>query len=171
MEEGRSDRMIIRRNSDGTKGPKLKKIHTQIIKLQKKQLGQKDKIAFCLPIGISIIGQIIEKIQLVTKQNQEDTLGCHYRLTLKAQVASMANTDNTNKNTRTSGTPVTRPSTAKTTGPQESILRDKLAFVHFRISTLETTLEDIQVHQNLLQSENPDHQASILVVYCSRILL
>ncbi|GJX55116.1 reverse transcriptase domain-containing protein [Tanacetum coccineum] len=80
MEEGRSDRMIIRRNSDGTKGPKLKKIHTQIIKLQKKQLGQKDKIAFCLPIGISIIGQIIEKIQLVTKQNQEDTLGCHYRL-------------------------------------------------------------------------------------------
>ncbi|GJT18620.1 hypothetical protein Tco_0877326 [Tanacetum coccineum] len=29
--------------------------------------------------------------------------------------------------------------------PQESILRDKLAFVHFRISTLETTLEDIQV--------------------------
>ncbi|GKA28716.1 reverse transcriptase domain-containing protein [Tanacetum coccineum] len=29
--------------------------------------------------------------------------------------------------------------------PQESILRDKLAFVQFRISTLETTLEDIQV--------------------------
>ncbi|GKB85739.1 reverse transcriptase domain-containing protein [Tanacetum coccineum] len=29
--------------------------------------------------------------------------------------------------------------------PQESILRDELAFVHFRISTLETTLEDIQV--------------------------
>ncbi|GJV51171.1 reverse transcriptase domain-containing protein [Tanacetum coccineum] len=33
----------------------------------------------------------------------------------------------------------------KTTRPQESILRDKLAFIHFRISTLETTLEDIQV--------------------------
>ncbi|GJS28417.1 reverse transcriptase domain-containing protein [Tanacetum coccineum] len=29
--------------------------------------------------------------------------------------------------------------------PQESILKDKLAFVYFRISTLETTLEDIQV--------------------------
>ncbi|GJW77684.1 hypothetical protein Tco_0139366 [Tanacetum coccineum] len=29
--------------------------------------------------------------------------------------------------------------------PQESILRDELAFVHFRIPTLETTLEDIQV--------------------------
>ncbi|GKD92263.1 hypothetical protein Tco_1372100, partial [Tanacetum coccineum] len=30
-------------------------------------------------------------------------------------------------------------------GPQESILKDELDFVHFRISTLETTLEDIQV--------------------------
>ncbi|GJY61021.1 hypothetical protein Tco_0461678 [Tanacetum coccineum] len=49
-------------------------------------------------------------------------------------------------------------------GPQESILRDELAFVHFRISTLETTLEDIQVHQNLLQSKNSNHQATILVV-------
>ncbi|GJR31417.1 hypothetical protein Tco_1107649 [Tanacetum coccineum] len=29
--------------------------------------------------------------------------------------------------------------------PTESILRDKLAFVYFRISTLETTLEDIQI--------------------------
>ncbi|GJZ44515.1 hypothetical protein Tco_0591770 [Tanacetum coccineum] len=45
MEEGRIDRMIIRRNSDELK-TKLKKIRTQIIKLQKKQLGQKDKIAF-----------------------------------------------------------------------------------------------------------------------------
>ncbi|GJZ73818.1 reverse transcriptase domain-containing protein [Tanacetum coccineum] len=41
---------------------------------------------------------------------------------------------------------------------QESILRDELA-------TLETTLEDIQVHQNLLQSENFNHQATILVVW------
>ncbi|GJV38546.1 hypothetical protein Tco_1411023 [Tanacetum coccineum] len=31
------------------------------------------------------------------------------------------------------------------TEPQESILRDELAFVRFRISTLETTLKDIQV--------------------------
>ncbi|GKA44538.1 reverse transcriptase domain-containing protein [Tanacetum coccineum] len=30
-------------------------------------------------------------------------------------------------------------------GPQESILRDELAFIHSRISTLETTLEDIQI--------------------------
>ncbi|GJZ97584.1 hypothetical protein Tco_0670037 [Tanacetum coccineum] len=33
----------------------------------------------------------------------------------------------------------------QTTGPHESTLRDKLASVHFRISTLETTPEDIQV--------------------------
>ncbi|GJR31679.1 hypothetical protein Tco_1107911 [Tanacetum coccineum] len=31
------------------------------------------------------------------------------------------------------------------TEPKESILRDELAFVRFRISTLETTLKDIQV--------------------------
>ncbi|GKD61756.1 hypothetical protein Tco_1299265 [Tanacetum coccineum] len=31
------------------------------------------------------------------------------------------------------------------TGPQESILRDEFGFVHFRIFTLETTLEDIQL--------------------------
>ncbi|GJT24006.1 hypothetical protein Tco_0893943 [Tanacetum coccineum] len=45
MEKGSIDRMIIRRNSDELK-TELKKIRTQIIKLQKKQLGQKDKIAF-----------------------------------------------------------------------------------------------------------------------------
>ncbi|GKB58185.1 hypothetical protein Tco_0914371 [Tanacetum coccineum] len=33
----------------------------------------------------------------------------------------------------------------KTTGPQENILWDELDFVHFRIATLETTLEDIQL--------------------------
>ncbi|GKE46844.1 hypothetical protein Tco_1478102 [Tanacetum coccineum] len=43
------------------------------------------------------------------------------------------------------------------------ITRD-LAVSSVRISTLETTLEDIQVHQNLLQSKNPNHQAIILVI-------
>ncbi|GJW71775.1 hypothetical protein Tco_0128692 [Tanacetum coccineum] len=33
----------------------------------------------------------------------------------------------------------------QTTGLQESILRDKLDFVHFRISTLKSTLKDIQL--------------------------
>ncbi|GJR43924.1 hypothetical protein Tco_1312027 [Tanacetum coccineum] len=61
MEEGRIDRMIIRRNSDKLK-TELKKIRTQIIKLQKKRLGQKDKIAFAY-YRISDLEQIIEKIQ------------------------------------------------------------------------------------------------------------
>ncbi|GJT05712.1 hypothetical protein Tco_0840174 [Tanacetum coccineum] len=70
MEEGRIDRMIIRRNSDELK-TELKKIRTQIIKLQKKQLGQKDKIAFAY-YRISDLEQIIEKIQARHQTNQED---------------------------------------------------------------------------------------------------
>ncbi|GJX42696.1 hypothetical protein Tco_0257686 [Tanacetum coccineum] len=41
IEEGRIDRMIIRRNSDALKDLKLRISVIQIIKLQKKQLGQK----------------------------------------------------------------------------------------------------------------------------------
>ncbi|GJZ64030.1 hypothetical protein Tco_0620451 [Tanacetum coccineum] len=70
MEEGRIDRMIIRRNSDELK-TELKKIRTQIIKLQKKQLGQKDKIAFAY-YRISDLEQIIEKIQARHQTDQED---------------------------------------------------------------------------------------------------
>ncbi|GJU95844.1 hypothetical protein Tco_1320600 [Tanacetum coccineum] len=70
IEEGRIDRMIIRRNSDELK-TELKKIRTQIIKLQKKQLGQKDKIAFAY-YRISDLEQIIEKIQARHQTDQED---------------------------------------------------------------------------------------------------
>ncbi|GKA60271.1 hypothetical protein Tco_0759678 [Tanacetum coccineum] len=49
----------------------LKRIRTQIIKLQKKQLGQKDKIAFA-HYKISDLEQIIEKIQAHHQTNQED---------------------------------------------------------------------------------------------------
>ncbi|GJU51797.1 hypothetical protein Tco_1221352 [Tanacetum coccineum] len=70
MEEGRIDRMIIRRNSDEL-NTELKKIRTQIIKLQKKQLGQKDKIAFAY-YRISDLERIIEKIQARHQTNQED---------------------------------------------------------------------------------------------------
>ncbi|GJT94290.1 hypothetical protein Tco_1083135 [Tanacetum coccineum] len=67
MEEGRiNNRMIIQRN-----GNKLKRIHTQIIKLQKKQLGQKDKIAFA-HYRISNLEQIIEEIQAHHQTDQED---------------------------------------------------------------------------------------------------
>ncbi|GJW39498.1 hypothetical protein Tco_0065343 [Tanacetum coccineum] len=49
----------------------LKEIRTQIIKLQKKRLGQKDKIAFA-HYRISDLEQIIEKIQARHQTNQED---------------------------------------------------------------------------------------------------
>ncbi|GJX32467.1 hypothetical protein Tco_0242322 [Tanacetum coccineum] len=49
----------------------LKEIRTQIIKLQKKRLGQKDKIAFA-HYRISDFERIIEKIQAHHQTNQED---------------------------------------------------------------------------------------------------
>ncbi|GJS51467.1 hypothetical protein Tco_0624829 [Tanacetum coccineum] len=71
MEEERiNDRMIIRRNSNELK-TKLKRIRTQIIKLQKKQLGQKDKVAFA-HYRISNLEQIIEEIQARHQTDQED---------------------------------------------------------------------------------------------------
>ncbi|GJU10654.1 hypothetical protein Tco_1133050 [Tanacetum coccineum] len=63
MEEGR-----INGNELKTE---LKEIRTQIIKLQKKRLGQKDKIAFA-HYRISDLEQIIEKIQAYHQTNQED---------------------------------------------------------------------------------------------------
>ncbi|GKA57139.1 hypothetical protein Tco_0756327 [Tanacetum coccineum] len=63
MEEGR-----INGNELKTE---LKKIRTQIIKLQKKQLGQKDKIAFPYYRN-SDLEQIIEKIQARHQTDQED---------------------------------------------------------------------------------------------------
>ncbi|GKB82898.1 hypothetical protein Tco_0949793 [Tanacetum coccineum] len=61
MEEGHINIMIIRRNGNELK-TELKRIRTQIIKLHKKQLGQKDKIAFA-HYRISNLKQIIEEIQ------------------------------------------------------------------------------------------------------------
>ncbi|GJU36528.1 hypothetical protein Tco_1184882 [Tanacetum coccineum] len=63
MEEGRTNGNELK--------TELKKIRTQIIKLQKKQLGQKDKIAFAY-YRISNLEQIIEKIQARHQTDQED---------------------------------------------------------------------------------------------------
>ncbi|GKG08287.1 hypothetical protein Tco_0334119, partial [Tanacetum coccineum] len=63
MEEGR-----INGNELKTK---LEEIRIQIIKLQKKRLGQKDKIAFAY-YKISDLEQIIEKIQARHQIDQED---------------------------------------------------------------------------------------------------
>ncbi|GJV48076.1 hypothetical protein Tco_1438288 [Tanacetum coccineum] len=63
MEEGR-----INGNELKTE---LKEIRTQIIKLQKKRLGQKDKIAFA-HYKISDLERIIEKTQAYHQTNEED---------------------------------------------------------------------------------------------------
>ncbi|GKE18621.1 hypothetical protein Tco_1426198, partial [Tanacetum coccineum] len=63
MEEGRTNGNELK--------TELKKIRTQIIKLQKKQLGQKDKMAFAY-YRISDLEEIIEKIQAHHQTDQED---------------------------------------------------------------------------------------------------
>ncbi|GJR51998.1 hypothetical protein Tco_1402519 [Tanacetum coccineum] len=63
MEEGRTNGNELK--------TELKRIRTQIIRLQKKRLGQKDKIAFA-HYRISDLEQIIEKIQARHQTNQED---------------------------------------------------------------------------------------------------
>ncbi|GKD89765.1 hypothetical protein Tco_1365272 [Tanacetum coccineum] len=67
----RIERMEEERTNGNELKTELKRIHTQIIRLQKKQLGQKDKIAFAHYI-ISDLEQIIEKIQARHQTNQED---------------------------------------------------------------------------------------------------
>ncbi|GJW92641.1 hypothetical protein Tco_0170194 [Tanacetum coccineum] len=123
MEEGR-----INGNELKTE---LKGIRTQIIKLQKKRLGQKDKIAFA-HYRISDLKQIIEKSKLVTKRIRKIfrimppkrtstsetpviTLDAIRQLindgissALKAQAAAMANSDNSNRNTEPREIPVAK---------------------------------------------------------------
>ncbi|GKD51901.1 hypothetical protein Tco_1280877 [Tanacetum coccineum] len=50
---------------------KLEKVRYQIIKLQKKQLGQRDKIAFA-HYRISNLEQTLRKTKLITQTDQED---------------------------------------------------------------------------------------------------
>ncbi|GJW23617.1 hypothetical protein Tco_0034239 [Tanacetum coccineum] len=66
MEEGRINRMITQRNSNELK-IELERVRSQIIKLQRKKLGQKDKIAFA-HYRISDL----EKIQARHQTDQED---------------------------------------------------------------------------------------------------
>ncbi|GJU41473.1 hypothetical protein Tco_1194430 [Tanacetum coccineum] len=67
----RIKKMEERRINGNKLKTELKEIRTQIIKLQKKWLGQKDKIAFA-HYRISDLEQIIEKIQARHQTNQED---------------------------------------------------------------------------------------------------
>ncbi|GJZ86503.1 reverse transcriptase domain-containing protein [Tanacetum coccineum] len=96
MEEGRiNDRMIIQRKGNVLK-TKLKRIRTQIIKLQKKQLGmppKKTSTSETPAITLATIQQLItDGISSV----------------LKPQAATMASASNPNKNTGPTGIPVTK---------------------------------------------------------------
>ncbi|GJY08503.1 reverse transcriptase domain-containing protein [Tanacetum coccineum] len=89
--------MIIPRDFDERK-TKLEKVSSQITRLQKKHIGQRDKIALA-HFWIADLKQIIKDIQ---DRHQED------KETLEAQTANMANTDNTNGNTGPREAPVAR---------------------------------------------------------------
>ncbi|GKA93436.1 hypothetical protein Tco_0815422 [Tanacetum coccineum] len=62
---------IRKMEEDNKLKAELEKVRSQIIKLQRKQLGQKDKIAFA-HYRISDLEQIIEKIQARHQMDQED---------------------------------------------------------------------------------------------------
>ncbi|GKD54083.1 hypothetical protein Tco_1287470 [Tanacetum coccineum] len=67
----RIERMEERRINGNKLKTELKRIRTQIIKLQKKKLGKKDKIAFA-QYRISNLEQIIKEIQARHQTDQED---------------------------------------------------------------------------------------------------
>nr|GEW11930.1 hypothetical protein [Tanacetum cinerariifolium] len=104
--------MIIQRDFDELK-TKLEKVRYQISELQKKHLGQKDKIAFAR-FRISNLEQALKDIQSPPTMTQAairrlstDSVAA----TLEAQAATMENTNNTNRNTRPSETLVARKGT------------------------------------------------------------
>ncbi|GKA59176.1 hypothetical protein Tco_0758489 [Tanacetum coccineum] len=100
MEERRiNDRMIIRRNGNELK-TELKRICTQINKLQKKQLGQKDKIP---PKRTST-----SETPAITLAAIQQLITDGITAALEAQAATTANADNPNRNTDPREIPVAK---------------------------------------------------------------
>ncbi|GJZ48186.1 reverse transcriptase domain-containing protein [Tanacetum coccineum] len=81
----RNGRVIIQQDFDNLEA-KLRESHTQIAKLQRKQMGNNNKIALAR-FKIANLKQIIEEIQKLVADSVSATL--------EAQAANMANTDNT----------------------------------------------------------------------------
>ncbi|GJV44931.1 hypothetical protein Tco_1429467 [Tanacetum coccineum] len=131
MEEGR-----INGNELKTE---LKEIRTQIIKLQKKRMPPKRTSTFETPaITLAAIRQLIN-----------DGISS----ALKTQAASMANTDNTNKNTGTSGTPVAR----------KGINDHKRKSLHCQVSKLQQGGSSDQELQKQRTSHGKQPAISVLV--------
>ncbi|GJU07520.1 putative reverse transcriptase domain-containing protein [Tanacetum coccineum] len=79
--------------------PELRESRTQIAKLQRKQMGNNNKISLAR-FRIANLEQIIEDIQKTSCDSVTTAL--------EAQAATMANADNTNRNTREREAPVAR---------------------------------------------------------------
>ncbi|GKA37587.1 reverse transcriptase domain-containing protein [Tanacetum coccineum] len=77
----------------------LQEAHTQIAKLQRKQMGNDSKIALAC-FRIANLEQIIKDIQAAIRKLVADSVAA----ALEAQAATMASTNNTNRNTRPTGT-------------------------------------------------------------------
>ncbi|GJS18367.1 reverse transcriptase domain-containing protein [Tanacetum coccineum] len=93
--------VIIQQDFDNLEA-ELQKAHAQIAKLQRKQLGNNNKISLAR-FRIANLEQIIEDIQLHRKLVVD-----HVTAVWKAQAATMANADNTNRNTGEREAPVAR---------------------------------------------------------------
>ncbi|GJZ80100.1 reverse transcriptase domain-containing protein [Tanacetum coccineum] len=95
-------RVIIQQDFDNLE-TKLQEARTQIAKLQRKQMGNNSKIALAR-LRIANLEQIIEDIQAAIKKLVTNSVAT----ALEAQAATMASTNNPNRNTRPTGTPVAK---------------------------------------------------------------
>nr|GEX17081.1 reverse transcriptase domain-containing protein [Tanacetum cinerariifolium] len=93
-------RVIIQQDFDNLE-TELQETRAQVAKLQKKQLGQNNKIALAR-FRINDLKQIIKKIQARHQADNESLLA------LEAQAANLANADNTNRHPEPRGAPVAR---------------------------------------------------------------
>ncbi|GJZ04673.1 hypothetical protein Tco_0537948 [Tanacetum coccineum] len=147
MEEGHiNDRMIKQKDGNELK-TELKRVRSQITKLQRKQLGQRDKITFA-HFRIFDLEQIIEEIQARHQTASAMTQAAIRKLVadsvtsaMEAQAATMANT--TPVLLELLGLPKSIKGNVTASKPQNL---EEATNKAQRISTLETPLEDIPVH-------------------------
>ncbi|GKA13303.1 hypothetical protein Tco_0692949 [Tanacetum coccineum] len=118
-------RVIIQQDFDNLE-TKLQEARTQIAKLQRKQMGNNSKIALAR-FRIANLEQIIKDIQSlmldknssqkgrqqseassITQAAIRKLVADNVAATLEAQAATVENTNNPNRNTRPTGTPVAR---------------------------------------------------------------
>ncbi|GJY35969.1 reverse transcriptase domain-containing protein [Tanacetum coccineum] len=124
MEEGRIDRMIIRRNSDELK-IELERIRTQIIRLQKKRMPPKRTSTSETPaITFDALRQLI----------------ANFTAALEAQAATMANADNPNRNTGPREPPIAKRGNYKEFINCQPFYQWKKALLTFKSAWFETGL-------------------------------